>query len=275
MWAGCKQIARSMQMQWILSCRCCTHSGSYICELATASSWFCSILDLPVLGAPPDTYESFVAFYQHWELQLFWVFNSLSFFFSTATLVIGVAVGIPWQRTYLREEVAELRCSVVEASYLLSAAIAYIIAAFCIAGTLIQPPIQKYKTTMHVCVPLGALFCFILLFQCVWKVWRWSLSSGLTYKWPVARESSTYALVGESPTRTSDLHKSEVDVPEQLGIYGSSTQEQMPNGRNNPSSSSPVTKLSKNILTCLWAHHTTNSEIQPSSTLKWDSTYVF
>ena len=78
--------------------------------------------------------------------------------------MIGIAVGIPRQQMYLRKEVAELCSSVVVASHLFSAAIAFIIAAFCIAGTLIQPPIQKYKITKYVCVPHGALFCLILLF---------------------------------------------------------------------------------------------------------------
>ena len=39
--------------------------------------------------APPDTYESFVAIKDHWTIEMFWVFNTLSFFFAVATIIGG------------------------------------------------------------------------------------------------------------------------------------------------------------------------------------------
>ncbi|KAG0561678.1 hypothetical protein KC19_9G083500 [Ceratodon purpureus] len=133
-------------------------------------------------AAPPGTFESYVGVEQHSEIQMFWFFNSMSFFCSVATFIIGADAGIPDKCSSLREEVVQLRNSVVRASFVLSVAILFVIGAFASAGILVLPPIQKQRAPMYVTVAVGVTLCLFLLTKFMRKLKRWFLSPSLKYK---------------------------------------------------------------------------------------------
>jgi ankyrin repeat protein len=99
-------------------------------------------------GAPPETYQSYVAIKQHWIIQLFWIFNSLSFFFSLATVIAGADAAVPRQGLILKDAVKSVRSGVKWASWLLSIAIIFVIGTFTTIGFAILPPIEKYRISM-------------------------------------------------------------------------------------------------------------------------------
>lgn len=101
-------------------------------------------------GAPPETYQSYVAIKQHWIIQLFWIFNSLSFFFSLATVIAGADAAVPRQGLILKEAVKSVRSGVKWASWLLSIAILFVIGTFTTIGFAILPPIEKYRINMYI-----------------------------------------------------------------------------------------------------------------------------
>ncbi|KAG0561346.1 hypothetical protein KC19_9G057400 [Ceratodon purpureus] len=133
-------------------------------------------------AAPPGTFESYVGVEQHSEIQMFWFFNSMSFFCSVATFIIGADAGIPDKCSSLRDEVVQLRNSVVRASFVLSVAILFVIGAFASAGILVLPPIQKQRAPMYVTIAVGVTLCLFLLTKFIRKLKRWFLSPSLKYK---------------------------------------------------------------------------------------------
>lgn len=133
-------------------------------------------------AAPPESFESYVGVKQHREIQLFWIFNSLSFFCSVATFIIGADAGIPKRCSSMREEVVQLRQSTVRASFILSFAIIGVIGAFSVAGISVLPPIERQRAPTYVTVALGMIFCLILLMQFMRKLWIWFWSPSLQFK---------------------------------------------------------------------------------------------
>lgn len=57
------------------------------------------------LVAPLGTFDSYVGFEHNWEIQMFWVFSSVAFFYLVATFIVGVDDGIPKKCASLRNEV--------------------------------------------------------------------------------------------------------------------------------------------------------------------------
>ncbi|KAG0561019.1 hypothetical protein KC19_9G031200 [Ceratodon purpureus] len=159
-------------------------------------------------GAPPGTFESYVGVEQHSEIQMFWFFNSMSFFCSVATFIIGADAGIPDKCSSLREEVVQLRNSVVRASFILSVAILFVIGAFASAGILVLPPIQKQRAPMYVTVAVGVTLCLFLLTKFIRKLKRWFFSPSLMYK----REEQRPPYCSIAGFTDGDIQQKYVDV---------------------------------------------------------------
>ncbi|KAG0605424.1 hypothetical protein M758_9G057800 [Ceratodon purpureus] len=170
-------------------------------------------------AAPPGTFESYVGVEQHSEIQTFWFFNSMSFFCSVATFIIGADAGIPDKCSSLREEVVQLRNSVVRASFILSVAILFVTGAFASAGILVLPPIQKQRAPMYVTIAVGVTLCLILLAKFIRKLKRWFLSPSLRYK-REAQPSRDCSIAGFTDLSVAnakflDEHRSEQDPLEE------------------------------------------------------------
>ncbi|KAG0605623.1 hypothetical protein M758_9G074200 [Ceratodon purpureus] len=121
-------------------------------------------------GAPPDTYEAFVAIKQYWIIHLFWIFNSLSFFFSLATVIAGADAALPQQGLKVKEAVSSVRKAVKLASWLLTMAILFVIGTFTTVGFAILPHIQKYRINMYCTLFIGLVACTFTLVRLLRKL---------------------------------------------------------------------------------------------------------
>jgi ankyrin repeat protein len=104
----------------------------------------------------------------HWEIQMFWVFNSLSFFFAMATFLAAAGASIPSKGITL----AHVRGAVHMASFYLVVSISCAIGAFATAGIVILPHAMKYRGNMIATVALGGTVCFFSLFLFLHKLLR-------------------------------------------------------------------------------------------------------
>ncbi|CAM6040373.1 unnamed protein product [Sphagnum compactum] len=110
------------------------------------------------VGAPSPSgiYPSFVSVVGHPIMQIFWFFNSMSFFFAIATLMVGASAARPPKRgKFIGEVVLSLRASLSLAYILLTISVGCVMGAFASAGFLVLPPIPKYKVNMGVTVGIG------------------------------------------------------------------------------------------------------------------------
>jgi hypothetical protein len=116
------------------------------------------------VGAPPPSgmYPSFVSVEGHPIMKIFWVFNSLSFFFAVATLMVGAtAARPPKKETYIGVVVQSLRTSLRLAYALLTVSVACVMSAFASAGFVVLPPIHSYTTVMQATVSIGVMVVFL------------------------------------------------------------------------------------------------------------------
>jgi len=110
------------------------------------------------VGAPSPSgiYPSFVSVAGHPIIQIFWFFNSMSFFFAIATLMVGAGAARPPKRgIFIGEVVRSLRASLSLAYMLLTVSVGCVMGAFASAGFLVLPPIPKYMVNMGVTVGIG------------------------------------------------------------------------------------------------------------------------
>lgn len=104
----------------------------------------------------------------HWEIQMFWVFNSLSFFFAMATFLAAAGASIPSKGITL----AHVRGAVHMASFYLVVSISCAMGAFATAGIVILPHAMKYRGNMIATVALGGTVCLFSLFLFLHKLLR-------------------------------------------------------------------------------------------------------
>jgi hypothetical protein len=94
-------------------------------------------------------------------MQIFWFFNSMSFFFAIATLMVGASAARPPDRgIFIGEVVQSLRASLSLAYILLTISVGCVMGAFASAGFLVLPPIPKYMVNMGVTVGIGVTVVF-------------------------------------------------------------------------------------------------------------------
>ncbi|CAK9872133.1 unnamed protein product [Sphagnum jensenii] len=145
--------------------------GAALISSVTFAGWLQPPLDSPFFGsasldagAPPPSgmYPSFVSVEGHPIMKIFWVFNSLSFFFAIATLMVGAtAARPPKKETYIGETVRCLQSSLRLAYGLLTVSVACVMGAFASAGFVVLPPIHSYTTVMQATVSIGVMVVFL------------------------------------------------------------------------------------------------------------------
>ncbi|CAK9203085.1 unnamed protein product [Sphagnum troendelagicum] len=116
------------------------------------------------VGAPSPSgiYPSFVSVAGHPIMQIFWIFNSMSFYFAIATLMVGARAARPPKRTiFIGEVVRSLRTSLSLAYILLTISVGCVMGAFASAGFLVLPPILKYMVNMGITVGIGVTVVFL------------------------------------------------------------------------------------------------------------------
>ncbi|KAH9573476.1 hypothetical protein CY35_01G002500 [Sphagnum magellanicum] len=127
--------------------------GTALIATATFAGWLS-----PPLGysSPPGMDGPFASVEGHPILEKFWIFNSLSFFFSIATFMVGANVAFPPpQHIYIGDVVQTLRWKLTLAYFLVSAAVCFVTGAFACAGFAVLPPIPKYTVNMALTVGIG------------------------------------------------------------------------------------------------------------------------
>ncbi|KAH9573145.1 hypothetical protein CY35_02G189700 [Sphagnum magellanicum] len=114
--------------------------------------------------APPGAYESYAAIKQNPKVKAFWVFNSLSFFFSIATVLAGADAAMPsLDDAFIGRVVKSVRTSLILASILLVMSVVCVLGAFASGGLAVLPPVLKYDTSMIITVCVGGTVCMIIL----------------------------------------------------------------------------------------------------------------
>jgi hypothetical protein len=109
-------------------------------------------------GAPTPSgmYPSFISVEGHPIMKIFWVFNSLSFFFAISALLVGATAAVaPKKDISIRKAVQSLRCFLSVAYVYLINSVVFVIGAFISAGFVMLPPIHSYTTVMVVTVVIG------------------------------------------------------------------------------------------------------------------------
>lgn len=120
--------------------------------------------------APPATFESYAAVEQHPSLKIFWLFNSLSFFFAIGTVITTAGTILPMQDLFIKEGVKEVRKLLVMASLLMVLSVFFVLGAFGAAGIAALPP--AYNMYMVVPMSVGGSVCVLLLLWFVGRIYR-------------------------------------------------------------------------------------------------------
>jgi ankyrin repeat protein len=121
--------------------------------------------------APPGAYESYAAIKQNPKVKVFWVFNSLSFFFAIATVLAGADAAMPsLDDAFIGRVVKSVRTSLIWASILLVMSVVCVLGAFASGGFAVLPPLLKYDTSMIITVCVGGTVCMIILAKFLWKL---------------------------------------------------------------------------------------------------------
>jgi hypothetical protein len=116
------------------------------------------------VGAPSPSgiYPSFVSVAGHPIMQIFWFFNSMSFFFAIATLMVGASAALPPQRLIFIWELVQSSRDTLSLAYLLfTISVGCGMGAFASAGFLVLPPIPKYMVNMGFTVGIGVTVVFL------------------------------------------------------------------------------------------------------------------
>jgi hypothetical protein len=138
--------------------------GAALIASVTFAGWLTPPLGYSIVGAPSPSGNnpSFASIEGHPIIEIFWVFNSMSFFFAIATLMVGAtAARAPRTGKHIGVLVQSLHMSLLVASVLLTVSVACVMGAFASAGFAVLPPVQKYTTIMQVTVAIGVMVVFL------------------------------------------------------------------------------------------------------------------
>lgn len=124
-------------------------------------------------GTPANTFEAFAGLEMHYSLRLFWVFNTLSFFFAIATVISGAKAAFPdLDAVFIVESLRSVRRELQWTSILLVCAVVTVLGAFVCAGFAILPPIQRDVRNMKISVIIGLVICRWTIFKFLMKLFR-------------------------------------------------------------------------------------------------------
>jgi hypothetical protein len=111
---------------------------------------------------PFGMYPSFVSIEGHPIMKIFWVSNSLSFFLTIMTLMVGATTTRPPKKdTYIGEVVRSLRMSLRLANAFLIVLVTCVMGAFASASFVVLPPIHNYTIVMQATVGVTLMVVFL------------------------------------------------------------------------------------------------------------------
>lgn len=179
--------------------------GAALIASVTFAAWLQPPLGYaPYIGAqqgasqPSGNYEVYANLEQHPNLQVFWIFNTLSFFFSIATVLVGAGGVLPMREGFIKDAVEKVRSALLWTALLLAGSVIFVLGAFATAGYAVLPPIPKYRNNMIVTLVFGGLVCAIALavfllnlYQLLPEWWRNNVDNRLILKWKELRRKNT------------------------------------------------------------------------------------
>jgi len=121
-------------------------------------------------GAPTPSgmYPSFISVEGHPTIKIFWVFNSLSFFYAISALLVGVSVARPSKKEIaIRKVMLSLQLKLILAYNCLIMSVVFAMGGFICAGFVVLPPIHSYTVAMAVTVGIGMIPAFYALMHVV------------------------------------------------------------------------------------------------------------
>jgi hypothetical protein len=122
-------------------------------------------------GTPPATFETFAALELHYILRLFWVFNTLSFFFAIATVISGAKAAFPdLDAILIVEALHSVRKELQFTSALLVCSVVTVLGSFVCAGLVVLPPIHRDTNNMKISVAIGLIVCSWTIFKFLVKL---------------------------------------------------------------------------------------------------------
>ncbi|BBN00323.1 hypothetical protein MPTK1_1g28160 [Marchantia polymorpha subsp. ruderalis] len=145
--------------------------------------------------------------------EVFWICNSMSFFFAVACALGGAGALLPSSHAFVRKQVIALRRSVIMTSVLLTFAIVFVLGAFGAAGFATLPPVLHMQTSTLISCAVGTCLCLAVLILFLIRLYNLvgnrSIVQMRRVQWPTAshrnwRELLTSFLPGNSSPR-SDL----------------------------------------------------------------------
>lgn len=145
-----------------------------------------------VVGAaqPTGNFEVYADLQQHPSLEVFWIFNTLSFFFSIATVMAGAGGVLPMREGFIKDAVKKVRRALLWTALLLAGSVIFVLGAFATAGYVVLPPIPKYRNNMIITIVLGGSVCavavgvFLLnLYQLLPEWWQNNVDRQFVLKW--------------------------------------------------------------------------------------------
>lgn len=131
----------------------------FIIEIGCSSNidvCYCMQWELP-RPAPPGTFPSYAAIEQYTTVRAFWIFNSMSFFFSMASVIASAEGILPVQGKFIKEAVQDARKAVVYASLLLVVSVVFALGSFASCGFAVLPPIERWEKYMVATISFGGL----------------------------------------------------------------------------------------------------------------------
>jgi hypothetical protein len=121
--------------------------------------------------APPISNPSYVDMQHHKVLEVFWVFNSLSFFFSIATLLCGARTVLPIRTIFIKRAVVKIQKNLLVTAILLNVSVLFVLIAFALAGYVVLPPNKKFSANIISTSAFGGCMCLIALILLMKNIW--------------------------------------------------------------------------------------------------------
>ncbi|CAM6099224.1 unnamed protein product [Calypogeia fissa] len=172
---------------------------------------------------------SYAAVEQDMSVQVFWVFNSLTFFSACATVVSGAAAVLPGQDAFIGKSVSRCHGWLRGTSRLLALSIVFLLGAFMAAGFASLPPNLQYEAIMIATGSVGVIVCLVLLVFLKGRLRK------PRFRAPVEKVVDTYSSASPDPSRRSSFK-----AVEQASMYPA-----MPPGTWPPEVGDLVQRLDK------------------------------
>lgn len=125
----------------------------------------------PLPAAPPNSYESYMSIQGHKTIQVFAIFNSLSFFFAIASIIAGIETIYSVQTIediYITNTMEKLKHKLKWAIRMFITSVICSLVAFASAGIAILPPIHQYQRNMYITIGIGGIVCLVFLCKMFW-----------------------------------------------------------------------------------------------------------